>query len=248
EEHREFKARIFGVKAGHQLLFGFGKIKWRAVGLRDGGDEETEEANNLRKNVPPENPFGTGLRGDDLPQAEAARQKEDTDDRHGERKFIADHLRGAAQAAEERVLVIRGPAGKGDAVDAERGNRKKGENADVQIGDTEINVAAKNVQRTWAKGNDGDGSEREGEGHQRSQKIGELVHTGRGGIFLQEKFRAIGGRLEQAVRSHAMRTPARLDVRDDLAFEPGEIGVCSEHGDKQDRYFYKRDEDLSVLG
>ncbi len=39
EEHGEFHAGVLDVESGHQLLFGFGNIKRRAVGLGGGGDQ-----------------------------------------------------------------------------------------------------------------------------------------------------------------------------------------------------------------
>ncbi len=49
KEHGELHARIFGVEATDQFLFGFGQIKWRAIGFRDGRDEVAEESENLRQ-------------------------------------------------------------------------------------------------------------------------------------------------------------------------------------------------------
>src|SRR5260370_11641210 len=44
-----------------------------------------------------------------------------------------------------------------------------------------------------------------------------------------------------------MRSPARLNVRDDLALEPGQIGVYGQHYEKEDADLDERDEDFRVL-
>src|SRR2546423_15691039 len=48
------------------------------------------------------------------------------------------------------------------------------------------------------------------------------------------------------MRTHAMRAPARLNVRDNFALEPGEIGVDCQHDEKQNGNFYQPDDDLGV--
>ena len=52
EEQREAHRAVFGVVAGDQLLFGFGEVERRAVGLRDAGGQEDEEAERLQEEVP----------------------------------------------------------------------------------------------------------------------------------------------------------------------------------------------------
>ena len=54
--------------------------------------------------------------------------------RERHRQLVADHLRRAAQSAQQRVLVVRSPAGERDAVNAHRGERQDEQHADVQIG------------------------------------------------------------------------------------------------------------------
>ncbi len=94
----------------------------------------------------------------------------------------------------------------------------------------------RDANRIRAERNDGDGSERERQRHERREKVRELVHAGGRRIFLQKKFGAIGERLQQAVRPDAVRTPARLDVRHNLALEPREIRVHRQHDEQQQRY------------
>ena len=91
------------------------------------------------------------------------------------------------------------------------------------------------------KRNNGDGSQRERQRKQWREVIHEFVHAGGRGVFFEEEFQAIRQWLEQPVRTNAMRSPARLDVRDDFAFEPRQIGIHREHDEKQDCDFGNRD-------
>ena len=52
--------------------------------------------------------------------------------RHPHRDLVRDHLRARAQSAEQRVLVVRRPAGEHDAVHAERRDREDEQEADRQ--------------------------------------------------------------------------------------------------------------------
>src|SRR6266403_1949484 len=109
EEHGELEAGVFGVETGDEFGFGFGEIEGDAIGFRYGGNEEAEEAEDLRegaaKNVPAKNAAQAekavtiGLIVDDVAQAEAAGHQQDADYGHGQGEFVADHLGGAAQAA-----------------------------------------------------------------------------------------------------------------------------------------------------
>ena len=76
-----------------------------------------------------------GLLLDDDAQVERAGAQDDADEREAEGKLVADELRGGAQRAEQRVLVVRRPAGEGDAVDADGGDAEDDEQADVDVGD-----------------------------------------------------------------------------------------------------------------
>ena len=49
EKHGELEAGILGVESGDEFGFGFRQIERHAIGFRDGGDEEAEEADDLRK-------------------------------------------------------------------------------------------------------------------------------------------------------------------------------------------------------
>src|SRR6266478_1370465 len=177
KEHGEFEAGVFGVKTADEFLFSFGKVEGGAIGFRDGGDEEAEEAEDLRKgsgeNVPVENSApaekaaGVGLSVNDVAQAELSGHEQHADYRHGQREFVADHLRGAAQAAEKRIFVVGGPSGEGETVNAQSRDGEECEDADVEVDDAEINVVSFEMQRVGAKRNYGNGRQRERESQQR---------------------------------------------------------------------------------
>ena len=50
------------------------------------------------------------------------------------------------------------------------------------------------------------------------------------------------------MRADAVRSPPRLDVRDDFAFEPRQVGVHRKNDEKQNRDFCNRDEQLVSCG
>ena len=70
---------------------------------------------------------------------------------------------------------------------------------------------------------------------ERREDIDEAVRGRRHDIFFEKKFHAIGERLQQSVRADVERPDARLNARNDLALEPGEVG--------QRRHQYKNEDD-----
>ncbi len=78
-----------------------------------------------------------GLVVDNIAQAEGAGKQHDADQREAEGKFIADQLSTGAQCAEERVLVVRGPAGERNSIDPYPGNSQQNQQADIYVGDLE---------------------------------------------------------------------------------------------------------------
>src|ERR1700686_624638 len=192
--------------------------------------------------------MGTGLTVDDLAEAKAAGHQQDADYGHGERKFVTDHLGGAAQASQQRVFAVGGPSGKRDTVDAQSCDGEQCEDTDVEISDAEINVVSFEMQRIRTEGNHGDGSERQCKSQQRREIVDELIGTCRSRILFKKKFQPVSERLQQSVWADAVRSPARLNVRHHFALEPGEIGVDGQHHEKQDGDLDQRDEDVRVLG
>ena len=75
------------------------------------------------------------LRVHQLPEAERVEHQQRRGDRHRHGQLVADHLRRAAQAAEQRILIVRRPAGQRDAVHAHAGEAQDEQHADVEIGE-----------------------------------------------------------------------------------------------------------------
>ena len=135
EEEREAHARVLGVVPGHELLLGLRKVERRAVGLGDARGHEDEEAHRLQEHEPlrdePE-PVAR-LRVDQVDQRQRVAEHEHRRQRHAVAQLVADHLRRGAQAAEQRVLVVRAPARQHDAVDAHRGDGEDDQHRDVDV-------------------------------------------------------------------------------------------------------------------
>src|ERR1700738_2367579 len=104
------------------------------------------------------------------------------------------------------------------------------------------------MQRVGAKWDHCNGGQREGQCQQRRKIVDELVDAGGGGIFLEKELQPIRQRLQQPVWPDAMRSPARLNVRDNFALEPGEIRVNGQNHKQQDGDLYECDQDFRVLG
>src|SRR5262249_36816125 len=154
EKHGELEAGVFRVETGDEFGFGFGKIEGSAIRLRDGRGEEADKPNYLRERCGDDVPSGeqspkdaSALAFDNALKAEGVHHEQNANDGHGEGEFVANHLRGAAQAAEQGILGIGSPASKGDAVYAESGDGEKNQKADVWIGNPEIDFLAEEFER-----------------------------------------------------------------------------------------------------
>src|SRR5258708_10626704 len=97
---------------------------------------------------------------DDVAQRERLGAEDDADEREAEGELVADHLRCGAETAEEGELVVRRPARERDAVDADRGDAKDDEKADVEVGYVEHLDTLNGLHA--AEGDDGDRDQRTG--------------------------------------------------------------------------------------
>jgi hypothetical protein len=75
-----------------------------------------------------------------------------------QRKLVADHLCLDAQRAQQRIFVVRRPAGKRDAVNADGSDAEDHQQADIHIGDLEQVDAVPGDAR--AERNDGNRNQR----------------------------------------------------------------------------------------
>src|ERR1700676_1923872 len=137
-----------------------------------------------------------GLLADDTAQAEIAGDEQHTDYRKSEGKLITDHLGGAAQAAEKRILAVGSPACQGNAINTERGDGKKHQQADVYIHDADAGRVTPEGETLGAEGYYGQRGERKHQGQERRQEKSELVHPHRHGIFLENKLQTVGQGLQ----------------------------------------------------
>ena len=93
---------------------------------------------------------------DDRVQVERAGDQDHAQDRHAQRDLVADELGAGAQAAEERVLVVRRPARQDHAVDRQAADREDVDDADVDARrDLELRPAAEDVRRVGPTGPNG---------------------------------------------------------------------------------------------
>ena len=79
--------------------------------------------------------LAVGLGGDDALHVQRAGLDDHADDGEHHRQLVGDELAGGPQAADERVLVGRGPAGHEDADDRDRRHGQGEEDAGVEVGD-----------------------------------------------------------------------------------------------------------------
>src|SRR6185437_47542 len=209
EEHGELHGAVFGMVAGDEFGLGLGEIKRRAVGLGIGGHEVDEEGDELEaaEEVPRDEAVG-GLDVNDGTQVERAGAEDDADQREAEGKLVTDELGGGAQRAEQRILIVRGPAGERDAVDADGGDAEDDEQRDVDVGDLEEIDAAVNGAR--AEGYHGDGDQRAAEGDHGREDEERALDGERHEVFLEEELDAVGERLEEAEGADAAGAPAVL--------------------------------------
>ena len=136
EEEGESHRAVFGVVAADQFLLGFGHVERGAVGLGVDADEEHDERERLRPDVP--RPDGMGLLIDDIFEIQRAEHDHHTEHGQSQRDFVADHVGGGAKPAEEGVFVVAGPPAQHDAVHRQGEHGQDEQHADVQAGGLEI--------------------------------------------------------------------------------------------------------------
>ena len=130
------------------------------------------------------------------------RDHQHADDGQRQAQFVADHLRGRPHGAHQRILRIRCPAAKHDAVNAERCDRENEQQPDAEVrhlepgpnGITE-NESSAGTSETIRRGD-----------------VEEDVGVGWNDFFFEQEFQAVGDRLKQSERPHAVG-PGRIWTR-----------------------------------
>ena len=82
-----------------------------------------------------------------LAQIQSPDDQKHRNDRHAHRNFIRNHLRARTDAAEERIFRIRRVTRQHDAINAQRNNAERVENADVQIRNDHFLIADLRAER-----------------------------------------------------------------------------------------------------
>ena len=144
--------------AGDQLLLGLRKVEGRAIGLGDARRQVDVEAHRLQEDEPAWNHAKPGARltVDDLGQRERVAQEDHARERQAIRQLVADHLGRRPQAAEQRVLVVRAPAGQHYPIHAHRGDREHHQHGNVDVGDLKTKGLVQQPEqlRLGSKGHD----------------------------------------------------------------------------------------------
>ena len=83
-------------------------------------------------------------------------------------------MRRAAHAAEQGKFIVRRPGADHDAVNTERAHGKDVKNADVEIGDLQVDGTFADVEHI-AEGNDRESDQRRKQRHARRQGVQQLV-------------------------------------------------------------------------
>ncbi len=220
EEDREAHARVLDHVAGHDFRLAFHHVERVAVGLGHAGDQVDDEDRQQRQPVPrQEGQAGVRHRAlplaqHDLREVHAARDHDDHQEAEAHRDLVAHHLGRRTQRTQEGVLRVRGPAGDDHAVHLDRGDRHDQQQAGVHVGQRHVG----------AEGDRHPGRERGHDGHHRAQH--EQALAGRRGLddFLGEQLQAVGQRLQQAERAHAVGAVAHLHEAQQLALPEREVG------------------------
>ena len=114
EEHAELHARVLGVVAGDQLGLGLGQVEGHPLRLREPGDRRRSTGRGTagRRTSSPAAPRRCRAGWNDPASMTTPIRRQPHED------LVAEHLRRGPQAAEQRVLVVRGPAAEHRRVDA----------------------------------------------------------------------------------------------------------------------------------
>ena len=211
EEQQERRRGIFDEEAGHQFGFRFQQVEGRAVGFRQGRDEEDhqhreQDGEDVPVREAPARPR-SACASHDVGEVQRAGEQQHRDHHKADRDFVGHHLGRGAQRRQEGVFRVGGPARHDDAVDAERRHREEIENADIDVGDDPAVV-----ERDHRPGGEG-----QRHADQRRQQEDHLVGAGRDDHFLEQEFERVGDGLQQAEGADHIGAAAHLHRRPDLA-------------------------------
>src|SRR5580693_6549944 len=213
-EHRELHRRVLGVIAGHQLALALGQVERQPVGLADHGDQVDHERDRQQPRVP-----FVLLRVDDSGGRQRARVEEHGHEGQAHGDLVADHLRGGAERAEQRVGRSGGPAGQHDPVHADRAHGQYEQHRHGQVGELQRGEVMEDRHfrppRDDREGDKGDRPRQHGRRHEQ-----QLVCARRDDVFLQRQLERVRDRLQQAEGPGPVGARPVLHPADHAAFEP----------------------------
>ena len=125
---------------------------------------------------------------------EAASEHDHTHQRQPHKDFVADHLGGAAQTPQQRVLVIGGETAQQNAVNRERGHTEKEQQTNIDIDNVKV----------WPERDDGKSQQHRhyygGRREYEDQAIGKRRHP----VMLGKQLDHVGQNLENTHRSQSV--------------------------------------------
>ena len=213
-------AAVLGLVPLHQLGVGLGEVERRPAGLRESGDHEDQEADDLRDHVP-----DLVLRLDDRDERQGARHHDRPQERQAHRDLVRDQLRRRAHRAQEAVLGARGPAAEQQPVEGDRAEGEEVEDPDRDVDAVEADPVLDVPERDDRQGrNAGEDDDRRGDRPQdRNRVLGPVA-------LLGDQLHRVGQRLQQAERPDPVGPVARLEATQDLALDHRQDRRDREHG------------------
>ena len=214
-EEAEAHAAVLGVVAGDELLLGLGEVEGRACRLCGAGEQEDDEADELRHDVParPVLPATISVSESDCAISTTPSTRE------RERDLVRDELRAGAHRAEERVLRVGGPAADDEAVDADRADREDEDQRDRDVGDLTVDLVAEDLPARAERDHRERRERREG-GDERARRCRGRRPPRRGRSSPCGSASQVGDRLEEPERPGAVRPVAELHPPHHLPLEP----------------------------
>ena len=209
EELREFHGGVFRVVAAHEVRFTFGHVKGRAVGFREDGGQEDDEADGDGNQQDPalpaqalaphgkQQPSVGGLVFHDVGEVQRAVNHQHGDDGQAHADFVGDHLGGGTHAAQEGEFGVGGPSGQHQAVYGEGGDGEHPQGPYAEVGHRHVYVAVGGV-KVSGKGDHGRRHQRGGQHQDGGDPEVHAAHEGRREVLLEEQLAAVHHGLHEA--------------------------------------------------
>src|SRR2546425_7540360 len=198
-------ARVLREPAGNELRLGFGQIERRAVRLGERRDEVDQERERKDQRVHERACLGAR----DVDHRQGSHDEDHRHEREDLGDLVGDELTGRPETTNERVFVVRSPAGDDDAEHGHRTERR-------QIEKPNVEVRANNV---LGERQDDPGSEHGAEDERGRRNEKPAVGRGRADVLLRNELERVRERLQEAKGSDVIRAETVLDDRLDLALE-----------------------------